>query len=56
MPLLKGGSQKIISDNISELIHSGRSHRQAIAIAMSKARNFKKSYTHDQVKMARGMK
>lgn len=56
MPLLKGKSQETISKNISELMHSGRSHRQSIAIAMSKARNFKKSYSHDQVKMARGMK
>jgi uncharacterized protein YdaT len=55
MPLISGKSKQTISKNISELVHSGRSHKQAIAIAMSKARNFKKSYSHDQVKMARGM-
>lgn len=37
MPLTKGKSQKAISYNISELIHSGRPRRQAIAIAMNKA-------------------
>jgi len=37
MPLLKGKSKKVISANIRELMHSGRSQKQAIAIAMSKA-------------------
>lgn len=37
MPLIKGKSQKVISANIRELIHSGRPKKQAIAIAMSKA-------------------
>jgi hypothetical protein len=37
MPLLKGSSDKVISKNISELVHSGRPQRQSIAIAMSKA-------------------
>ena len=37
MTLLKGKSRKVISKNISELVHSGRPQDQAIAIAMSKA-------------------
>ena len=46
-PLKKGSSKKAISSNISELVHSGRPQRQAIAIAMSEAgrsRKKKKGY------------
>ena len=38
MPLQRGSSQKVISSNIYELIHSGRKRKQAIAIALSEAR------------------
>jgi len=55
MPLSRGISNKVISKNISELVHNGRTHRQALAIALNKARQFKKSYSHDAVKMARRM-
>lgn len=44
MPLKEGSSQKTISENIKELIKSGkkkRSREQIIAIALSKARESK---------------
>lgn len=42
MPLLKGSSKEVISQNIRELRHSGRPEKQAIAIAFSEARRSKK--------------
>lgn len=38
MPLKKGKSKKVVSENISELRHSGYPQKQAIAIAMSEKR------------------
>ena len=37
MPLKRGSSKKVISENIRELKHHGHSTKQSVAIAMSKA-------------------
>lgn len=37
MPLKSGGSKKVISSNIAELMRSGRPQKQAVAIAFSNA-------------------
>ena len=37
MPLKKGRSKKVVSKNVSTLVHEGRPQAQAVAIAMSKA-------------------
>lgn len=52
MPLSKGYSQKTIGKNISELSNS-RPHKQAVAIALSKARESRKDgYSKDVVEVA----
>jgi len=37
MPLKKGSSKKVISDNIRTEMHEGKPQKQSIAIAMSMA-------------------
>ena len=42
MPLKKGKSDKVVSENIRELRHSGKPEKQSIAIAMNEAGRSKK--------------
>lgn len=44
MPLLKGKSQSIVSTNIRELRRSGKSEKQATAIALSHSRKGGRKY------------
>lgn len=42
MPLKKGRSKKVVSENIRELIDSGYPQKQSVAIALDKAKGKKK--------------
>lgn len=46
MPLKRGKGKKTMSDNIREIMHSGRPQRQSVAIAMRMAGKRRKSSLH----------
>jgi hypothetical protein len=50
VPLKRGKSKKVISENISELIHSGRKKDQAVATALDKAGKSKKKSKYKRSK------
>ena len=52
MPLLKGSSQSVISQNIRELRNAGKPERQAVAIAMKHSRKGMKSVTSKITRVA----
>jgi len=54
MPLHEGRSARIISANISELVHSGRPHNQAVAIAMDKAGKSRKKKPKRMARLVTG--
>lgn len=46
MPLKRGSSRKVVSENISKLVHEGYPQKQAEAIALEEARRSARSKSH----------
>jgi hypothetical protein len=42
MPLKKGSSKKVVSENIREMVASGHPQKQAVAASLSQARKKKR--------------
>mgnify|MGYP003136358637 CR=1 FL=1 len=52
MPVRKGSSKRVIKQNIRELTSSGRPQKQAVAIALSTARDGKQRRKKGRTKIA----
>ncbi len=48
MPLKRGRSKKVISENISKLRHEGKPQNQTMAIAFAKAKKVKSQRTNSR--------
>lgn len=55
MPLEPGSSRSAVSKNISELVHSGRPQKQAVAIALSNAGKSRRGYATGGIPMLGSM-
>lgn len=53
MPLKKGKSQKVISQNIREMVRAGHPRDQAVAAAMDKAGKSKRKHSKARHKVTR---
>ena len=53
MPLQKGKSQKVISQNIKTEMKAGKPHKQAVAIAMKTAKGMKEGGEVGQMRVKR---